>query len=67
MGATTILISNNQKSPMVNTSNFFYYINAGEEKSVAATKTFVFSLLIIQKIIFNTLNKNINKHIEKYE
>ena len=64
MGATTILISNNQKSPMVNTSNFFYYINAGEEKSVAATKTFVLSLLIIQKIIFNTLNKNINNHIK---
>ena len=65
MGATTILISNNQKSPMVSTSNFFYYINAGEEKSVAATKTFVLSLLIIQKIIFNTLNKNINSHIKK--
>ena len=64
MGATTILISNNQKSSMVNTSNFFYYINAGEEKSVAATKTFVLSLLIIQKIIFNTLNKNINNHIQ---
>ena len=64
MGATTILISNNQKSPMVNTSNFFYYINAGEEKSVAATKTFVLSLLIIQKIIFNTLNKNIDNHIK---
>ena len=65
MGATTILISNNQKSPMVNTSNFYYYINAGEEKSVAATKTFVLSLLIIQKIIFNTLNININNHIKK--
>ena len=26
MGATTILISNNQKSSMVNTSDFFYYI-----------------------------------------
>ena len=65
MGATTILISNNQKSPMVSTSNFFYYINAGEEKSVAATKTFVLSLLIIQKIIFNTLNKDINNHIKK--
>ena len=64
MGATTILISNNHKSPMVNTSNVFYYINAGEEKSVAATKTFVLSLLIILKIIFNTLNKNINHHIK---
>ena len=64
MGATTILISNNDKSPMVNTCNFFYNINAGEEKSVAATKTFVLSLLIILKIIFVTLDKNINPHIE---
>ena len=38
MGATTILISNNQKSPMVNTSNFFYYINAGEEKVLLQLK-----------------------------
>ena len=64
MGASTILISNNDKSPMVNTCNFFCNINAGEEKSVAATKTFVLSLLIILKIIFVTLDKNINPHIE---
>ncbi len=63
MGANTVLISNNKKSPMVNSSNFFY-INAGEEKSVAATKTFVLSLIIILKIIFQTLGKNINNHIE---
>ena len=63
MGANTVLISNNKKSPMVNSSNFFY-INAGEEKSVAATKTFVLSLIIILKLIFKTLGKNINKHIE---
>ena len=64
MGAITILISNNEKSPMINTSDYFYNINAGEEKSVAATKTFVLTLLIILKIIFQTLNKNINHHIE---
>ena len=63
MGANTILISNNKTSPMVNTSSFFY-INAGKEKSVAATKTFVLSLIIILKIIFHTLGKDINKHIE---
>ena len=64
MGATTILISNNEKSPMVKSCNYFYNINAGEEKSVAATKTFVLSLLIILKIVFETLNININHHIE---
>ncbi len=64
MGGTTILISNNEKSPIVNNTNFFYNINAGEEKSVAATKTFVLSLLIIIKLIFQSSNKDINKHIE---
>ena len=64
MGATTILISNNENSPMVKSCNYFYNINAGEEKSVAATKTFVLSLLIILKIVFETLNININHHIE---
>ncbi len=64
MGATTILISNNDKSPMVNTSNIFFNINAGEEKSVAATKTFVLTIIIIIKIIFQTLGKNINSNIE---
>ena len=47
MGARTILISNNLNSPIIKTSNYFFDINAGEEKSVAATKTFVLSLLII--------------------
>ncbi len=58
--------SNNLTSPIIKTSNYFFDINAGEEKSVAATKTFVLSLLIILKLVFNTLNKkDINKHIEK--
>ena len=64
MGATTILISNNKKSPIIDRCSFFYYINAGEEKSVAATKTFVLSILIILKIIYETLEININNHIK---
>ena len=64
MGATTILISNNESSPIINNCSFFYNINAGAEKSVAATKTFIMSLLIIIKIIYNSLGKNIDKHIE---
>jgi Predicted phosphosugar isomerases len=66
MGAKTIIISNNLNSPIIKTSNYFFDINAGEEKSVAATKTFVLSLLIILKLVFSTLNKkDINKNIEK--
>ena len=65
MGATTLLISNNDNSPIGKNANFFYNINAGSEISVAATKSFVLTLMIILKMIFITLGQNnINKHIE---
>ena len=64
MGATTVLISNNEKSPIINSCNYFLNLNAGEEKSVAATKTFIMSLLVIIKIIYTNLGKNIDKQIE---
>ena len=64
MGATTVLISNNEKSPIINNCNYFFNINAGKETSVAATKTFVISLIIIIKIIYNSIGKNLDKQIE---
>ncbi len=64
MGATTVLISNNEKSPIINSCNYFLNLNAGEEKSVAATKTFIISLLVIIKIIYTKHGKNIDKQIE---
>ncbi len=64
MGATTILISNNEKSPIIDNCNYFLNINAGEEKSVAATKTFIMSLLIIIKLIYKSIGKNIDEKIE---
>ena len=51
MGGQTIILSNNLNSPMVNNANYFFNINAGREKSVAATKTFVLSLLNIVKLV----------------
>ncbi|MDC6448352.1 SIS domain-containing protein, partial [Alphaproteobacteria bacterium] len=52
MGAITILVSNNENSPIVNSANYFFSIFAGEEKSVAATKSFVQTLLILKKLVF---------------
>ena len=52
MGATTLLISNNEKSPIVNSANYFFNMFAGIEKSVAATKSFVQTLLILKKLVF---------------
>ena len=52
MGAITMLISNNKTSPIVSSANYFLDMFAGEEKSVAATKSFVQTLLILKKIVF---------------
>ena len=52
MGAITLLISNNEKSPIINSANYFFSMFAGEEKSVAATKSFVQTLLILKKLVF---------------
>ena len=64
MGAYTLLISNNENSPIINNCNYFYNINAGKEKSVAATKTFIMSLLIIIKIIHKYIGIKIDHQIE---
>ncbi len=43
-GAFNIAITNNVSSPLVKECKYVFNINAGEEKSVAATKTFVTSI-----------------------
>jgi len=58
MGATTILISNNENSPIVNSANYFFNMFAGEERSVAATKSFVQTLLILKKLVFICEGRN---------
>ncbi len=66
MGAKTILISNNENSPIVNESSYFFNMFAGEEKSVAATKSFVQTILILIKLIFICKGKmDINDNIKK--
>lgn len=66
MGAKTIIITNNDLSPIVNEANYFFNMFAGEEKSVAATKTFTQTLLVLTKLIFICQGKkNINDDIKK--
>ena len=57
MGAETLVIINNSKSGLIDSGNYFYNINAGEEKSIAATKTFILTLTIIIKLISTILLK----------
>ena len=66
MGANTIIITNNVNSPIINEANYFINMYAGEEKSVAATKTFTQTLLVLIKLVFICLGKkNINEDIKK--
>jgi len=66
MGANTIIITNNVDSPIINEANYFLNMFAGEEKSVAATKTFTQTLLVLIKLVFICLGKkNINDDIKK--
>ena len=51
MGAETLILTNNLNSPMIKNANYFFNINAGKEISVAATKTFILSLLNIIKLV----------------
>ena len=51
MGGETLIITNNLNSPLINTADNFFYINAGKENSIAATKTFVLTILTIIKLI----------------
>ena len=66
MGATTIIITNNADSPIIKEASYFLNMFAKEEKSVAATKTFTQTLLVLIKLVFICLGKkNINDDIKK--
>ena len=61
MGAKTVIITNNVESPIIKEANYFLNMFAGDEKSVAATKTFTQTLLVLIKLVFICLGKkNIN-------
>ena len=63
MGAISILISNNAQSPIIQHCDHFLYLNAGVELGIAATKTFVLSLIVIIKIIYKNIDDKIDKKI----
>ena len=57
MGGKTLIITNNNNSPMINRSHYFFNMNAHKEKSVAATKSFVMTLLVLLKLTFYSVSK----------
>ena len=66
MGGRTLIITNNTNSPMINKSHYFFNMNADKEKSIAATKTFVLTLLVLLKFTFySASNKKITSLIDE--
>ena len=51
MGALTTILTNNNKSPIIKTANYYFNMYAGKEESVAATKSFVLTLLNLIKLV----------------
>ena len=51
MGALTAILTNNNKSPMIETVNYYFNMHAGIEESVAATKSFVLTILNLIKLV----------------
>ena len=50
-GASTLAIVNHRASPLARTSDYFLTMGVGVEKSVAATKTFIASLVLSLKFV----------------
>ena len=66
MGAKILVITNNSASPIVNNADFFFDINARKEVSVAATKTYILSLInIIKLVAIASDQKSILNHLNK--
>ena len=51
MGALTAILTNNNKSPMIETVSYYFNMHAGIEESVAATKSFVLTILNLIKLV----------------
>lgn len=49
-GATTITVTNNTESPLAKAGDFHLFIDAGHEKSIAATKTYTSEMYLLAKL-----------------
>lgn len=51
LGASTLSVTNNEDSSLAKISEMHFYLQAGEEKSVAATKTYTAELLLLYLVV----------------
>lgn len=55
-GAITVAITNSLTSPMALETQYHFYLDVDEEKSVAATKTFTAQMLVMEMIVMALLS-----------
>ncbi|MDD3126631.1 MAG: SIS domain-containing protein [Candidatus Izemoplasmatales bacterium] len=65
-GGMTIAITNDTQSPLAKTADYHLYLNVGQEKSIAATKSFIAQMYILAMLVEGisqdeTLNHEIKK------
>ena len=51
LGASTLTVTNDENSSMAGAAEFHFHLRAGEEESVAATKTYTASLLVLRLLV----------------
>lgn len=49
-GGVTVAVTNNTSSPMASAADYHIYLNVGEEKSVAATKTYTAQMYVLGQL-----------------
>lgn len=51
LGASTLTVTNNEDSPMAEAAQHHFFLRAGKEESVAATKTYTAELLVLYLLV----------------
>jgi glutamine---fructose-6-phosphate transaminase (isomerizing) len=51
LGASTLAITNNEESSLARAAEIHFYLHAGKEQSVAATKTYIAQLLLLYLLV----------------
>jgi glucosamine--fructose-6-phosphate aminotransferase (isomerizing) len=51
LGASTLSVTNDEGSSLVQTADFHFFLRAGKEESVAATKTYTAELLVLYLLV----------------
>lgn len=66
-GAPTVAVTNFVDSPMALNADYHLFLNVGEEKSVAATKTFSAQMFVLGMLVYAISGKSFDKTAEQID